>query len=154
MLVSPPFRVSHVVNDGGDLDNAAPGTRETVRARAAACADAGVPYTIVDDSGEDAIVLALSTVTGRMLSSLLLEDEEVLTPETQFEIIRTTAPALVGRSLGEVDVRARLGCTVVAAERDGKLLTNLGAEFTIRAGDTLIVAGSDETVNRFISVAK
>ncbi|RKD97770.1 potassium channel family protein [Halopiger aswanensis] len=99
-------------------------------------------------------VLALSTVTGRMLSSLLLEDEEVLTPETQFEIIRTTAPALVGRSLGEVDVRARLGCTVVAAERDGELLTNLGAEFTIRTGDTLIVAGSDETVNRFISVAK
>ena len=99
-------------------------------------------------------VLALSTVTGRMLSSLLLEDEEVLTPETQFEIIRTSAPALVGRSLGEVDVRARLGCTVVAAERNGELLTNLGPDFTVRADDTLIVAGSDETVNRFISVAR
>ena len=99
-------------------------------------------------------VLALSTVTGRMLSSLLLEDEEILTPETQFEIIRTSAPALVGRSLGEVDVRARLGCTVVAAERNGELLTNLGPEFTVQREDTLIVAGSDETVNRFISVAR
>ncbi|WP_436347839.1 potassium channel family protein [Natronorubrum sp. FCH18a] len=99
-------------------------------------------------------VLALSTVTGRMLSSVLLEDEEILTPETQFEIIRTTAPALVGRSLGEADVRARVGCTVVAAERNGELLTNLGADFTVRADDTLIVAGSDETVNRFIEIAR
>ncbi|WP_265110971.1 potassium channel family protein [Halosolutus halophilus] len=99
-------------------------------------------------------VLALSTVTGRMLSSVLLEDEEVLTPETQFEIVRMTAPKLVGQSLGETDIRARLGCTVVAAERDGELLTNLGPEFTVREDDTLIVAGSDETVNRFIEVAR
>ncbi|MFC4544529.1 potassium channel family protein [Halosolutus amylolyticus] len=99
-------------------------------------------------------VLALSTVTGRMLSSVLLEDEEVLTPETQFEIVRMTAPELAGQSLGEADVRARLGCTVVAAERGGELLTTLGPEFTIREDDTLIVAGSDETVNRFIEVAR
>lgn len=99
-------------------------------------------------------VLALSTVTGRMLSSLLLEDEEILTPETQFELIRTSAPALVGRSLGGADIRARLGCTVVAAERDGELLTNLGPVFTIEDDDTLIVAGSDETVNRFIAIAR
>ncbi len=96
-------------------------------------------------------VLALSTVTGRMLSSILLEDEEVLTPETQFEIIRTTAPEFAGQALGDLDIRARLGCTVVAAERDGELLTNLGPEFTIRRDDGLIVAGSDETVNRFIA---
>ncbi|QFU83026.1 potassium channel family protein [Natronorubrum aibiense] len=99
-------------------------------------------------------VLALSTVTGRMLSSILLEDEEILTPETQFEIIRTTAPELVGQSLKEADVRARLGCTVVAAERNGELLTNLGPEFTVREGDVLIVAGSDETVNQFIAVTR
>ncbi|MCU4744605.1 potassium channel family protein [Natronoglomus mannanivorans] len=98
-------------------------------------------------------VLALSTVTGRMLTSVLLEDEEILTPETQFELIRTTAPGLVGRSLGESDVRARTGCTVIAAERDDELLTDLGPEFTVREGDTLIVAGSDETVNQFISFA-
>lgn len=99
-------------------------------------------------------VLALSTVTGRMLSSLLLEEEEVLTPETQFEVVRMSAPNLAGQSLGEADVRARLGCTVVAAERGDELLTNLGPEFTIREDDTLIVAGSDETLNQFIAVAR
>ncbi|WP_336363187.1 cation:proton antiporter regulatory subunit [Halalkalicoccus salilacus] len=81
-----------------------------------------------------------------MVSSLLLENEGVLTLETQFELIRTTAPEMVGRSLGEVDVRARTGCTVVAAERGDQLLTDLGPEFTSREGDTLLVAGSDETI--------
>lgn len=99
-------------------------------------------------------VLSLSAVTGRMVSSLLLEDEEILTPETQFELIRTTAPEIVGRTLGEVNVRARTGCTVVAAERGDQLLTDLGPEFTIQEDDTLIVAGSDETINEFIALAR
>ncbi|ELY36679.1 potassium channel family protein [Natronorubrum tibetense] len=126
------------------LENVAPGTEVIARANETETVRklyrAGAEY-----------VLALSTVTGRMLSSILLEDEEVLTPETQFEIIRTTAPEFAGQALGDLDIRARLGCTVVAAERDGELLTNLGPEFTIRRDDGLIVAGSDETVNRFIA---
>ncbi|MFA9415293.1 TrkA family potassium uptake protein [Natrinema sp. HArc-T2] len=98
-------------------------------------------------------VLSLSTVTGRMLASALIEDEEILTPETQFELVRTTAPKIVGRSLGDVDLRARTGCTVVAAERNGDLLTDLGPDFVVREDDVLIVAGSDEAINRFVAVA-
>ncbi|SDC18160.1 TrkA family potassium uptake protein [Natrinema hispanicum] len=98
-------------------------------------------------------VLSLSTVTGRMLASVLIEDEEVLTPETQFELVRTAAPELVGRSLGDVDLRARTGCTVVAVERGDELLTDLGPGFVVRADDTLIVAGSDEAINQFVAVA-
>ena len=63
-------------------------------------------------------ILALATVSGRMLASNLL-DEEVIAPQSQLEIVRTTAPALVGQSLAEADVRARTNCTVIAAERDG-----------------------------------
>ncbi|ELY70552.1 potassium channel family protein [Natrinema versiforme] len=98
-------------------------------------------------------VLSLSTVTGRMLGSILIEDEEILTPETQFELVRTTAPGIAGRSLGDVDLRARTGCTVVAAERNGDLLTDLGPEFVVRPDDTLIVAGSDEAINQFVTLA-
>ncbi|WP_440765707.1 potassium channel family protein [Natronorubrum sp. DTA7] len=129
------------------LENVAPETEVIVRANETETVRklyrAGAEY-----------VLALSTVTGRMLSSILLEDEEVLTPETQFEIIRTTAPEFAGQTLGDLDIRARLGCTVVAAERDGELLTNLGPEFTIHRDDSLIIAGSDETVNRFIATSR
>lgn len=99
-------------------------------------------------------VLALSTVTGRMLSSVLLEDEEVLTPDTQFEIMRTSAPRLAGQTLGDANIGEQTGATVVAAERDDELLTNLGPEFTVQEDDTLIVAGSDTAVNEFISIAR
>ena len=93
-------------------------------------------------------VLALSRVTGRMVASGLLDDEG-LTPELQIELVRTTAPGLAGTSLADADVRARTGCTVVAAERDGRLLTDVGADFVVDADDTLIVAGSDEGIGRF-----
>jgi Trk K+ transport system NAD-binding subunit len=99
-------------------------------------------------------VLALSTVTGRMLSSVLLEDEEVLSPDMQFEIVRTSAPDLVGRSLSESNIRDRTGATVVAVESGDELLTNLGPEYTVAEDDTLIVAGSDNAVNEFIKATR
>jgi Trk K+ transport system NAD-binding subunit len=97
-------------------------------------------------------VLALATVSGRMLASSLL-DEEVISPDTQIEVVRTEAPALVGRSLAAADVRARTGCTVVAAERDGELVTDVGPEFVVEADDTLVVAGVDEDIMRFNDLA-
>ena len=94
-------------------------------------------------------VLALSTVTGRMLSSALLDTEDVLSPDTQFSIVRTTASELVGTTLADADVRTRTGATVVAIERDGTLITDPGPDSTVREEDTLIIAGSDECVNDF-----
>jgi Trk K+ transport system NAD-binding subunit len=94
-------------------------------------------------------VLSLATVSGRMLASTILEDEEVMSLDKQVEVVRTHAPNLVGRSLGEADVRARTGCTVVGVERDGEVVTDLGPEFTVREGDELVIAGTDEGTNRF-----
>ncbi|WP_435070037.1 potassium channel family protein [Haloplanus sp. C73] len=94
-------------------------------------------------------VLSLATVSGRMLASTILEDEEVISLDKQVDVIRTHAPGLVGQTLGEADVRARTGCTVVGVERDGEVVTDLGPEFRVREGDELIVAGTDEGTNRF-----
>ncbi|QZP38688.1 potassium channel family protein [Halobaculum magnesiiphilum] len=93
-------------------------------------------------------VLSLSTVSGRLLASQLL-DEEVLRPETQVDLVRTRAPRLEGRTLAEADVRAETGVTVVAVERDGDLLTDIGPDTKLIAGDRLVVAGTDDAVNRF-----
>lgn len=97
-------------------------------------------------------VISLSSVTGRMLATNLL-DEEVLTPETQLELIRTTAPDLIGRSLEDADVRAQTGATVVAVERDGDVLAELGPEFTVGPEDVLLVAGDDEAIAAFTDLA-
>ena len=97
-------------------------------------------------------VLALGTVTGRMVASAVLEDEDVISLDTQVEVVRTRAPDLVGHSLGGADVRARTGVTVVAVERNGNVVTDLDPEFRTQAGDELIVAGPDEATNRFTEV--
>ncbi|USZ69770.1 NAD-binding protein (plasmid) [Halorussus salilacus] len=98
-------------------------------------------------------VLALSTVSGRMLASTILEDEEVLSMDEQVEIVRTTAPKLAGRTLAEADVRARTGCTVIAVERDGEVVTDLGPEFRLQRDDDVVIAGTDESVGRFTALA-
>ncbi|SFR44620.1 potassium channel family protein [Halogeometricum limi] len=96
-------------------------------------------------------VLALSTVSGRILASNLTE-EEVIAPQSQVEIVRTSAPQLAGQTLAEADVRARTNCTVIAVERDGDLLTEIGPEFVVRTDDTLVVAGTDDDINEFNAV--
>ncbi|WP_049893515.1 potassium channel family protein [Halogranum rubrum] len=93
-------------------------------------------------------VLALATVSGRILASNAL-DEEVISPDTQIDILRTEAPGLVGKSLIEADVRARTNCTIIAAERDGELLTEIGPGFVVQNEDILVVAGIDADINRF-----
>jgi Trk K+ transport system NAD-binding subunit len=98
-------------------------------------------------------VLALATVSGRMLASTILEQEEVISMDKQVEIVRTTAPELAGQSLAEADVRARTGCTVVAIERNGDVLTEVGPDFRFQRDDDVIVAGTDEGVNRFTTLA-
>jgi Trk K+ transport system NAD-binding subunit len=93
-------------------------------------------------------VLALATIAGRMLASTILE-EEVISFDQQVEIVRVDCGSLAGRTLAEADVRARTGVTVIAVERDGDVLTDLGPDFRVQVGDDLVVAGTDADVNRF-----
>ena len=99
-------------------------------------------------------VLALETVSGRMLASTIIEDEEIISPNKQIEIIRTTAPQLVDQSLGEADVRSRTGCTVIAVERNGEVITDLGPDFVVEPADQLVVAGTDPDTNAFTQLAQ
>ncbi|PSP32991.1 metal transporter [Halobacteriales archaeon QH_10_67_22] len=96
-------------------------------------------------------VLSLATVSGRMLASTILE-ETVVSLDTQIEVVRTSAHGLVGKTLGEADVRFRTGCTVVGVERDGTVRTDLGPDFRIERGDELVVAGTDDGTNRFMEL--
>jgi Trk K+ transport system NAD-binding subunit len=93
-------------------------------------------------------VLALSTVSGRMLAAELLE-EEVISFDNQVELVRIDCGALAGRSVADADVRARTGVTVIAIERDGAVITDFDADFTLAEGDDLVVAGTDGAIDRF-----
>jgi Trk K+ transport system NAD-binding subunit len=94
-------------------------------------------------------VLALANVTGRMLASEILEEEDVLSLDQHVEVVRTQASQLVGKELGEARVRSKSGCTVVGIERDETVVSDIGPEVRIEDGDELIIAGTNDGVQRF-----
>jgi Trk K+ transport system NAD-binding subunit len=110
-------------------------------------ADATESVRKVYKAGAD-YVLSLATVSGRMLASTILQ-EEVISFDRQVEVVRLPAGRLAGRSLRDADVRARTGCTVVAVERGGEVIVDLGPEFEVRRGDDLVVTGTDADIAQF-----
>ncbi|PSQ43502.1 metal transporter [Halobacteriales archaeon SW_7_68_16] len=98
-------------------------------------------------------VLALSTVSGRMLASTILE-EDVVSFDTRIEVVRVPVPGLAGQRLDEADIRARTGCTVIAVERNGGVETTLSPGFRLEDDDVAVVAGTDTSVNRFAKLAE
>jgi Trk K+ transport system NAD-binding subunit len=94
-------------------------------------------------------VLSLATVSGRMIASTILENEDVLSLNQQVEVVRTVAPKLVGQTIDDADVRSKTGCTVVGVERDGTVMTDVGPEFEVEADDAVIIAGTDEGIRQF-----
>ncbi|WP_263785957.1 potassium channel family protein [Salinibacter grassmerensis] len=95
-------------------------------------------------------VQSLATISGRMMAATVLDREEVLSFRTKIDVVRFKAEGLAGRTLAGADVRAETGCTVVAAVRNGDVVTSLDPEaFTFRDDDQLVVVGTDEGVHRF-----
>jgi Trk K+ transport system NAD-binding subunit len=122
-----------------DLD---PSTEIVARAERAAA----VPKTY--RAGAD-YVLSLATVSGRSIASYVLDGEEILSVDTNVEVVRTTAPGLAGETIRDAGVRERTGCTIVAVERDGTVITDIEPEFQVRGDDEVIVAGTDAGTTRF-----
>jgi Trk K+ transport system NAD-binding subunit len=88
-------------------------------------------------------VLSLAEVTGRMTASAVLENDDIIATNTQVEILRTEAPGVAGQTIAEARIRERTGCTVVAVERNGRVFTDLGPDFSVETGDVLVVAGPE-----------
>lgn len=97
-------------------------------------------------------VLALGTITGRMLAATLLE-EEILGLDTRLEVVRVQTDHFEGQTLENAQIRERTGCTVIAVEREGSLVTGPDPEFTFDRDDTLIVAGTGEGIRQFNELA-
>ncbi len=97
-------------------------------------------------------VLPLTTVSGRMLASAI-HDEDVISYDTQIDIVRLKAPAFEGQTVEEAAIRERTGCTVIAVERDEETYTEIGPSFELQADDTLVVVGTDDDLVSFQEIA-
>ncbi|MFQ6089926.1 MAG: TrkA C-terminal domain-containing protein, partial [Candidatus Bipolaricaulia bacterium] len=94
-------------------------------------------------------VLSLAAVGGRALASHLL-GREVIALGKRVRIERLPLPPrLIGKTIGQARVRGRTGCTVVAVERQGRTEVEVPSQFKFREGDTIIISGSDENIQKF-----
>ena len=66
---------------------------------------------------------------------------------TQTILLTSESPA-AGRDLGDLDLRGQTGATVLAVIRDGKTKVSPGAGYKLCAGDTLLLSGSAEKIER------
>ena len=100
------------------------------------------------NAGAD-FVLSLPEVTGEIAASILIDDEQFITPDVDFEFTRELGSDLSGRPLAELDLRRETGCTVVAVERNEEVVTAVKGDFVPEADDILIIAGTKASHERY-----
>ncbi len=61
--------------------------------------------------------------------------------------LRANSP-VVGKDLGELDVRGLSGATIIAVVRDGETKISPGANYKLREGDTVVLLGSPGKIDR------
>ena len=94
-------------------------------------------------------VLSVPNIAGRLVARNVLR-EAVRSYDRQVEIVSFAAEELPSRSLKEIPLQ-ETGCILIAVERDGAFRTDVSAEADIDPGDSVLVGGSDESIDAFQS---
>jgi CPA2 family monovalent cation:H+ antiporter-2 len=90
----------------------------------------------------------------RMLRWLKLEGKSLdqlnryLVGSTTDTVLLLDGSPAVGRTLAELEVRAKFGVTVIAIVRDGKSFHNPAPDYHLAAGDVLILLGSHQELDQ------
>ena len=91
---------------------------------------------VVIPEKENAARLAKSLGSNNVLDYIELSDE--------FGIIETPAPEKWdGKSLIELNVRAKLGVNILAVKREGNIVVSPAADYKLLKGDVLVVLGDN-----------
>lgn len=82
-----------------------------------------------------------------LLSSNILEYLELSEDYSMIEVI--AGKRMTGKSLIELNIRAKFGCNVVAIKRGKQMNVSPSADDILLADDVLVVIGADEDLSRF-----
>lgn len=83
---------------------------------------------------------------GKQLSSNNLIDYIELSPD--YNLVELMAPlSMNGKSLKDLNIRAKYGCTIMAIKTKGKMNISPKAEDKIWTGDVLLIIGSNEDIS-------
>jgi len=94
---------------------------------------------VVIPEKENAVRLARSLSTPNVLDYIELSDE--------YGIVEVPAPAAwQGKSLKDLNVRAKLGVNILAIRRSGKINVSPAADFAFQSGDIVVVLGDSKAL--------
>jgi trk system potassium uptake protein TrkA len=109
---------------------------------------------ILEKLGVTRVIFPEREMAIRIAHSLVLPNViDYIELSREFSIVEVPAPdAFVGRTLKQLELRPRLGLTLIAIKRhsDGAIVTNIApaADEAIRAGDVLALLGSNERLSQ------
>ncbi len=99
-------------------------------------------------------VASLSIVVGQMVAKLAVmeQKEDVVMLYEGIEIekyhVKKGSP-FIGRTLEELDMRSKVGCTVIGIEKGGETITDLHGKTIIEEDSILAIIGSREHIRKF-----
>jgi len=70
---------------------------------------------------------------------------------TETVVLDERSPVL-GRNLGELDLRGQSGATVIAIVSEGKTKISPGANHKLSEGDTIVLLGSADKISRALDI--
>ena len=118
-------------------------------------------YTFRGSEEFPAHAVRLEDAEARMLGAILggayfqpavAESMDMVMGQLSVEWFRVTAGSpLAGRTIQESAIRKRTGASVIAILRDGRPMPNPGPGDVMQSGDTLLVVGDRQQVQRFRS---
>lgn len=96
---------------------------------------------VVIPEKENAIRLAKSLAAPNLLDYIELSSD--------YGIVEVPVPkSWCGKSLKELDVRAKMGINIIAVEREGQINASLSADYRFAANDIIVVLGDTPTIEK------
>ncbi len=90
---------------------------------------------------------------GAYFQPTVIESMDMVLESLSIEWVKVEeGAALAGRTIADLQIRKRTGASVTAILREGEAIPNPQPDRTIRAGDTLMVVGTREQVQRFLEL--
>ena len=103
---------------------------------------------VLEKLGADKVVIPEKEVADKLARSLTSHNVlDFIELSSDYGIVELNTPkAWVGKSLKELDVRARLGVNIIAIERNDKVSVSPRAEFELAGNDILVVLGDYDSL--------
>jgi len=100
-------------------------------------------------------VLSQSVVAGQMLAKFIEPDyatryeREILLSDDLKVIEHQVGPSLTGKSIANLKIRSRTGCTVIAIKYDEHFIVNPDPNQMIQEDSIIVIIGSREQIHKF-----